>query len=730
MRLSHVAVLAVLGLALVPLPSAQAASWGVEATVAVTSATHADYTWALSGITNTNLELPLPDNATLVRAFDANGNTVTATNTTRDGEPWIRVEIRQRPVTLRFALEAQSDGPFSIFPAQVAAAGDSPVKVRITLPSGWSLAGYRDTDGRSPDATGAFEGAGPAYVQYLVLAPGHVDEGPVPGVAGRTVRRAGVADIDASRATWSLTTTYDTDVYSRSWDVHVPEGAIVTAATTPFGPMRTSREGDLLQVTTPYPVGFALGARSFTVNLTLPPPAPHGGTFREVNLSVRAAEADDVRIEARFAPTLRYAGARVAGGAEIAPGHYRAAGPLSVGVAFLPPPALDHVQFEEGRFVVDAPRSLQDAARATARNASELLPRAADFAFDARDTRPFFVAYTDAHIFGWEEGFYSNGLNTISIRASTLADAADGKAHLVPVGVLVHEATHGLVDRRLPDASHDVSFLHEGLARLAETRLEAYFPASEVVACDGATCARHSARPSADALRTFHTNGATFDVGWKASEAADVERGFLYDYSGLILHAFEKRAPPGALVNALAHVNATPPDDDARKDAQRILDVFLANAPGTTRNAFLYPGREAASLSEPQFRYCLDGLVAPPYAWEDVRPPPGGCPATGYGSRTAALPPPPAEGMPAPTPLPVEPTPDAVATPPPRPVPPTTITPVDPVPADEPPLGVQPGATAEDGGGFSARGEITVPAPGLALLVVLVLALAALRRHR
>lgn len=724
MRPSHVAVLAALALALLPLPTAQAASWSVEATVAVNSATQADYTWAIGLSTATRLRLPLPDNATFVEARDDNGKKLEAAVEGDD----VVVTSGNRPFTIRFSLDGQRDGPFTTFPAQVAAAPDSPVKIRITLPSGWSLAGYRDSDDRAPDLTGAFSGEGPAYVQYLALAPGHVDEGPVPGVSGQVVKRVGTADISASAATWSLVTTYDTDVYSRSWDVHVPEGASVTAATSPFGALATSLQGDVLHVTTPYPVGFSLGARTFTVNMSLPAPAPHGGTFREVNLSVRAAEDDDVTIHATLAAGLRYTGARVAGGAETGALHYRGTGPLSVGIAFLPPAAPDHVQFDEGRFVVDAPRTLELGARATARNASELLPRASDFAFDARDTRPLYVAYTDANVFGWEQGFYSNGLNAITIRASTLADAADGKAHLVPVGVLIHEATHGLIDRRLPDAPHDLSFLHEGLARLAETHLESAFPDGEILECDGSSCSRHSARPAAETLRAFHAAGTAFDVGWKASDVADDKRGDLYDYSGLVLHAFETRAPPGALVNALAHVNASTFTDDSARDTQRLLDIFLANAPGTDSIAFLYPGREATGLTESQFRFCMNGLVAPPYPWQDAKAPPGGCPATGYGSRSAALPAPPA-GAPAPTPF-VDVTPTPVTTAP-RPVAPTTITPTSGSPAGDGAIGGQPGAIVgdpEDGDPIEDI-SVGVPAAPTALIVVLVAALALARRR-
>lgn len=725
-----VLVLLAAGLAL---PSAQAATWSVDALVTVRSATSADYTLTISGITNTNLALPRPDDTTLVRAYDSAGKSVTVENITREGAPWIQVSIRDKPATVLFALAGKPDGAFSIFAAQVPAQSEtggstgSPVTVGLALPAGWSLSGYRDSDDGTPDAHGVFQKIGPAYVQYLALQPGYTDPGPDAGVSGRSVRRVGASEITSTKATWSITTTYDTDVYSRAWDVFVPDGATVVDATSAFGPVPTTREGDILRVTAPYPVGFALGARSFTVNMTLPPPEPHGGTFRQVNLSVRAAEDDDVRIVARVLDDSRYAGARVAGGTEIAPLQFRGRGPVSAGIALLPAPAPDHMQFVVDKFVVDAPRSLEAAARATATNASGLLARTSSFAFLPNDTRPFYVAYTDADVFAWEQGFYSNGLNTITIRASTLANASDGLAHLEPVSVLVHEATHGLVDRRMPHAPHDLSFLHEGLSRLAETHVEALFPASEIVTRSGEQYFRHSARPGIDEVQDFHKASTSFDVAWGANDVSDAQRGFLYDYSGLVLHAYEQRAPPGALANFLSFVNATNFTSNDATDSQTLLDLLLQNSPGTTSIALLYPGREAASLKTDEFRACMGNLVAPPYPWEEARTPAGGCPATGYGPRSAALPTPPAPIAPVP-----EPEPEFEATPPPKP--PFVVA----TPAPEGvPVGIDdeaPGAVIEPPEDHPASPGTSrpavVPGPGLAMLSITVIALALTRRRR
>lgn len=708
----------ILVLSLAPLPTASAASWSLDARVTVTSATTTDYTWTIGGLTNTNLTLPLPDNATFVEARDRDGKKLDAGKAGDD----IYVISGSKTFTVHFTLAGERDGPFSIFPAQVAADRLSPVTVALALPSGYTLSGYRDSDEDAPDASGVFHKTGPAYVQFLVLPPGIADPGPDLTIAGETVKRHGEATIGADGIAWTLTTTYDTDVFSRAWEVHLPEGAAVLGASTPFGPLDVAVVGGEAQVRTPYPVGYGLGARSFTLEMSLPAPDPYGGAFRQANLSVRAADGDIVTLDASLADGLRAAGARVAGGSEIGPLSYAASGPLSVTVAFLPPAAPGHMQFEEGLFVVDVPTTHEAAARATARSATAELARVADFAASTAQERPFFAAYTDAPIFGWEEGFYSNGLDTMSIRLSTLDDAADGQSHLTPVGVLVHEATHGLVDRLLPDAPHELSFLHEGLSRLAETRLEASFE-DEVVRCRTVVvrqeCTLHSARPGLEEVRAFHADATTFDTAWTAGDvASDEGRGFLYDYSGLVLHAYDTRAPEGALTNALAHIAATEFPEDKGAQSRLLTDILLANAPGTTERALLYPGRELVALTDTQFRACMGDLLAPPYPWEDEpRAPPGGCPATGYGGQDATLPPPPEEE---PEPEPASPTP-VVSTRPTFEVPtsfPTTPTSTDP--------GEVPGGVVEP---IARPGSSPTPGAG-AFAALVALAIVALARRR
>lgn len=703
----------------------------MDARVAVQEDGRAVFTWTISGLTNTNLQLPRPDGAVLIDARDLDGRALTSRNVTKEGEAWVEVGIRSAPATVRFDLTATVDGPFRIFPAQVAANANSPVSVGLTLPAGWSLVGYRENDDAIPDASGTFRLTGPSYVQYLVTDASHLDPGPDARVVGNAVRREGFANLTPAGGTWTLATTYDTDVYGREWDIFVPEGGRVLRASTPFGPLETTPTADGVKVRTPYPVGFGLGGRPFTVEMELPAPDAHGGAFLLTNLSVRAAEDDVVIVDARVQPGVQLAGARIAGGAETTPLRYVGAGPLSVSLAFLPPAAPGHVQFAEGSFVVDAPTSLASAARATAANATQLLPRVAGFAHDPSDTRPFFVAYsTDERLFGWEEGFYSNGLNTISIRASTLANATDGAPHLVPVSVLLHEATHGLLDRQLPDAPHNLSFLHEGLARLAETRAEAYFP-GEIVTCtrdaDAERCDRHSARPDAETLHARFRAQQRFDAAWGANEVDDGQRSVLYDYSGYVFHAYTLRAPSGALTNALAHIARTPfPGPDAT-DARAVVDILLANAPGTTQSALLEPGGEAAALGIDEFRFCLGTLAAPGYPWEvtSTRAPPGGCPASGYGASDADLPPPPtpAPTMSAPT--------DPMTSAPTRvlPKPPTTSGEAE---APLPPRDEAPGAVVEDApmGGAQAPGTTDVPAAPVGALFLAVAGVALLARAR
>ena len=713
-RVAAVALILLLLPLLLPAGAASSHAWSIDARVRVLSETEAEYTWTLDGITRTNLTLPVPDGARFVGSRDATGALRTDEWTHPSLGEVVSVHIEARAPTIAFELAGERDGPFSLFAAQVAADADSDVTVALALPAGWTLAGYRtNDDGDAPDARGVFHQRGPAYVQLLVLPDAVHDLGADPTISGPAVKRHAAARVGTDGVDWRLTTTYDTDVYRREWDVPVPEGATLVGASTPFGALDASLEGDVVKLRTPYPVGYGLGARSFTVDLRLPAPDAYGGAFRESNLSIHAADGDVITMEATLAPGLRAAGARVAGGVEVAPLRFAAAGPLSVTIPFLPAAAPGHVQFTEGSFVVDVPLAREAAARETARRVSALLPEVADFAYPEELDRPFFVAYTDAPVFGWEEGFYSNGLNTISIRVTTL----DEGASLEALSVLVHEATHGLLDRRLADAPRGLSLLHEGLARLAETRLEQGFDDDEIVRCEAGFCRVRSARPAANATRDFYASGRALDPAWGAgSVASSEERAFLYDHSGLVFHAYDTWAPEGALENALAHLDAATFTDEPDADARTVVGILLANAPGTTEEALLHPGRVWAARSLEQFRYCMGELVAPRFPGERATAPPGGCPAPGYGGSDAPLPPPPVVEEEAPPALP---SPTAVA-----PTRPTFVVPTS-FPEEAPGEDDAPAGVVE-------RGLPSAPTPGagLPLLLVAVAALATLTSRR
>lgn len=710
---------ALLLLALVPTSEATSA-WTVDATVVVESTQKASLTVAI-GLTNTILTYGIPSGATFVEARDTQGQPLAASVKGSS----IEVTIRSRPAILRYDLAAQAEAPLTHFRlASLGGQADSPTTVRLTLPAGWTYVSAADrTDrGGEPSATIAADGTiratGGGFFDYVVARPGLVVPPADPTVSGEAVRREAEARVALEGVRVVLTQTYDTDVYSRQWSMPLPEGARVVEARSPLGPIPHVVVEDEVRITTPYPTGLHLGGRSFTVEYVEPAPLAYGGAFVRANLSVRAQPGDDVRLRVAFDEALTPTGWFGSVERERAPWEFRDRAPLFVSVAALPPAQPGHARFAEGLFVVDAPASREAGARAAARNASELLPMAASFAANGTLDRPFYAAFTEADVFAWEEGFYSNGLNTISIRAATLANATSSAPRMEPVRVLVHEATHALLDRALPDAGRNVSFFHEGLSRLAESRVEDAFPESEAFSCNllRTSCSRESARPNPDELYEFHRAGTPFAAGWSASSAAPEERGFLYDYSGLVMRYYDANAPQGALEAALQNLSRTQPRADDAAEAARILDTLRAYAPGAPESALLYPGRAAASLPLDQFRYCMRGFVAPPYPWEDAGDAPKrGCPASGYAGRDAELPPLP----PTPVEEPAPPTPAAIPAPtPPAPTPAPIV--VEPEPTPEAPT------TPGRGEAPAGVAQPTAATPGVGpLLLVALLALAA-----
>jgi hypothetical protein len=632
--------------------------------------------------------------------------------------------------TVVFDLKPRAEAPFLSFNATVPGDVDSPTSVKLSLPPDWSLEGWFGWSGSSPDASGAFRRTGGQVVEFLVLPPGMPDPAPARPVEGHAVLREGVAALTEAGGRLNVTATYDTDVYGATWQLPLPEGATLAAASTPYGPMPATVADGLVSFTTPYKARHHLGARAFSLEFVLPPPDSFGGPYRGTNLSLAAVEGDTVTLRVTLDDALTRVGDTAGGARRVAPLRYEADGPMRARVAFLPPAPADAVRFTSGAYVVQAPRALEATARATAANASDLLPSALAYLGGADVSRPFYVAYTDADVFAWEEGFYTHGLDAISIRASELRAAPqDGKPHLTPVGTLVHETAHGLLDRAFLDSPDDLSLLHEGLSRLAETHVETHFP-NEVVSCatsGGRTsCQRQSARPEPERAQAFLAGGTPFDVAWGADGASADARGFLYDWSGLVFHAYERAAGPDALRYAVAEMAAASFADDPQQDAATVVSTLLAWAPGLTQDQLLYPGEQVAKLPAGPFRACMGDLLPPAYPFEAKgEPPASGCGWPAVGTRDPPPPPPP---------RPATPTPPPVATTPPPVVPTPDPTP-DP-PAD--PVAETPGATLDEKADAPAertdappsQTPSAVPAAPLALLLPATLAAALLARRR
>lgn len=701
-------------LLLTPLPVATAAStYSVDATLEVVDATRAleRHVFSYEG-GRVQWTLLVPDGATFVRAFDSQ-STLSATVSGDD----VLVESRRSPFTLEFERAPTLDEPFHRLSAQVASAPDSPTVIRLALPSGWALAGHRASKDASIDAQGALRATGPQSAEFLLLPPGVADPGPDPRVRGSSALREAVVDVDAVSASMRLEVVYDTDVFSRDWTISLPEGATLLDVGTAWGPVEATVAGGEAAFRLPYPSGYGLGARGFTMRLQLASPEPHGGSFRKVDASVPAADDDVVSIEYRLVQGALATGVRASEGAAVSGLTARAVGPIAATLAYLPPVEAGRARATVEPFVLDAPVDLLPTARATAEAVASMLEDVAGFAGAGSVDRQFFVAYTDAPVFDWEEGFYSPGLNTISIRASELRNVTDGQAHLKPVQVLVHETTHGLLDRLVSGGPGDLSFFQEGLARLAETKVELLME-GEIFSCREVSgresCVRHSSRLDPERLQGHYRAGGSFDPAWIVNTTPADQRGFLYDYSGTVFHAYERASPPGALEAALADIAVAPGTDDPGLAAVRLVDALLLQSPTLSRAALLHPGRVVASLPLEEFRGCMGALVAPGFPFEPkARLPPGGCPEDAPPSQAERDGLTRAPTVPLPTPTPV------------------TLPPVSTTPRIVP---VAPGTDAGPDGSSEVPGGVVdgaqgVPLPGVVALGALGLA-AALRTRR
>lgn len=657
------AILLVVSLA----PHAQAAAiTRVDSLVDVVSATEMleRQTFHYTG-GSASWSLRIPEGSTPVEARDGSG-----TLSFQVAGDDVTVRPRSSPFVVSFRLPIEKDGPFHLAKAEVFYA--YPTTAAIRLAEGWTLAGHRASPDAIVGADGVLRAEGALLAEFLVLPPGIADPGADPRVAGAPIRRDAIVEVGESSSTMSVTVTYDTDRYRRAWSYPLPEGARLVSVTTPLGPVDAVEASGAAEFTLPYPDGFGLGGRPFTVRMTLPPAEPHGGAFRTVKANIAAGADDTVQIEFLPAPALVATGVHASDNATMDGLRATATGPLAATLAYLPQAGPGVARFTVAPWTIETPAELEPAARATAEAAASMLPQVAGFVGGDAIERPFFVAYTDAPVFDWEEGFYSPGLNTISIRASELRNVTDGKAHLKPVQVLAHETAHGLLDRLVDGGPSDLSFFQEGVARLVETNVELRMQ-DEVLECTRAngreSCLRHSARAEAEAVRDFHKASNVFDPTWTTRTAAADQRGFLYDYSGLALNAYVRTSPEGALATALRDIGNAPGPDDPDVASVRFVDALLLQSPTLSRAALLHPGREAAALPLEEFRGCMGDLVAPGFPFDPApRMPAGGCPTP-----PAPTPEERASLMTAPTDTPVATPTPGTPTPPPRVVPVSTV---------------------------------------------------------
>ena len=714
--------LVVLALALLvaPLPPAQAAStYSVDATLELVDATKAveRHVFTYDG-GRVQWTLLVPDGASFVRAFDA-----TQTLTARVEGNQLAVESRRSPFTVEYARSPTTDGPFTRVTAGVASAADSPTSVRVALPDGWSLVGQRTSQGAAVDAQGVLRATGPQTAVFLLLPPGVEDAGPDTRARGDTALRDAVVDVTATAASMTLTIAYDTDVYSPEWSITLPDGATLRSVATPWGAVDALGTTGAVRFTLPYPAGYGLGGRPFTMTMDLASPASHGGAFRKVEASVPAAAEDVVTVRFRVADGLLATGVHATDGARVDGLAVAGAGPVAATLAFLPQTPPGSVRFTQHPWVVETPAELEAAARATATAAAGMLGDVAGFAGGDNVTRPFYVAYTDAPVFDWEEGYYSPGLNTISVRASELRNVTDGKAHLKPVQVLVHETTHGLLDRLVDGGAGDLSFFQEGLARLAETKVELRM-SDEVFECTRTlgreSCVRHSSRPDPEKALAFLRSGQAFDPTWAASTTPADRRGFLYDWSGLAFHHYERVSPHGALEAALADLASAPGPEEPGLAAVRLVDALLLQSPNLARASLLRPGHQSAGLSLEEFRACMGPLVAPGFRFDpEPTPPPGGCPPAPVPTQEER------DGL---TRAPTEPLVTSPGAPTDGPALPTLVKPVPPG-SDPGPLGGGSGDGGAETPGGVLDGPVNVPGAPLVALLAGVGVVALLRRR-
>lgn len=636
-------VASLLLLALVPAPASAAS--GNVATDMLVDVVDADHVLLRETLTEHDQHfspwtLHVPENATVVEAHDANGFLGNVTNA--DGTVTIKTPARNVPLpysfTVTFAKKPDAYGDLRAVFAPVGSAGGAST-TRIRLPANWLLVGAEAQPASiRPDAQGVFTAQEAFGATFAYAPPGSNDTGPDARVSGEGVFREGVAHLTATGGTLSLTLTYDTSVYGSVGTI-VPQGATLVSARTSFGDVPTSGDAGQVRLDHPYPFAAGLGARPVTLEFRLPAPTPFGGAFLNATLNMPAGERDTATLVVSLADGLTHVATRTRAATDATGLKMRSDKPFVADVAFLPPASAGQADFDAGIYHVRVDQSLADKARLVASNATALLARTSAFARGDAVTRPFFLTYSaDASLFtlfSGEEGFYSTGLNTITVQAKDLDNVTATQADFTAVSTLVHETTHGLVDRLVPRGYGNLSFFQEGLARLAENHLEALFP-SEVVDCHttatGTSCVRTSVRPDAGDVQARYRAGRVFPVTWNAENAGG-EIGILYDTSGMIFRAYEERSAPDALGKALIALSARGAGASDESDAQAVVAALLQQSPGLTQASLLYPGATISNAAAGTFAACMGDLVAPPY------PPPVGKPLPDRPSECGDAPP-------------------------------------------------------------------------------------------
>lgn len=355
-----------LALLVLPAPVARAGStYGVDATVELVDADNAveRHVFTYDG-GRVQWTLLIPDGATFVRAYDSGG----ALSTTATADE-LSVESRRSPFTVEYHRATKPDAPFTRVSTQVASAPTSSTSVRVALPAGWSLVGQRASTGATVDAQGVLRAAGPQAAEFLLLPPGVADAGPDPRVHGQSAIREAIVDVSATAASMAMTVVYDTDVYSRDWTIALPDGATLRDVTTPWGAVDATTVDGAAKFTLPYPAGYGLGARPFTLAMDLPAPVAHGGAFRKVEASVPAASEDLTTVTFRVADGLLATGVHASKTATVANLTATGVGPVAATVSFLPPTPAGNVRFTQHPWVVETPGPLEQVARAPPRRA-------------------------------------------------------------------------------------------------------------------------------------------------------------------------------------------------------------------------------------------------------------------------------------------------------------------------------------------------------------------------